>query len=176
MHGILSWIAGGINVGIITSGMVMASWNEAAHAVAIQDEPNGFNGYVWGVSASRYPSLKPMEPENDKASRVRFFEIPGEILTLNGVPLRNILYRFVEDQLVSIQLNYEGRQNRDQVMRWVEEHYGRLTAVERRMLHQVEWHGASTVVSLGYNRPSDKGRLVFMSPALTHKYNDTEMH
>ena len=161
-------------IGLGPIGLLLACG--LASGVEIKDEPNGFNGYVWGSSVSKYPLLAPADGLGTTATRVKFFIIPGEVVTLNEVVLTDVLYRFVEDHLVSIQLNYRGRKNRDLVMRWVEDHYGRLTPTERKMLHQVEWHGTNTVVSLSYNKPSDKGQLVFMSPALTDQYNETDAH
>jgi hypothetical protein len=166
----MSWL----RIGLVALGLLLSSG--LAWSVETNDEPNGFNDYVWGMSASAYPGLQPAENHGIAKTTVKFFTIPGERVTLNEVVLTDILYRFVEDHLVGIQLNYQGRKNRDLVMRWVEEHYGRLTSSERKMLNQVEWHGTNTVVSLSYNRPSDKGQLVFMSPALTHKYNETDAH
>jgi hypothetical protein len=163
-----------LRIGLVASGLLLSSG--LVWGVEINGEPNGFNDYVWGMSPSAYPALQPAENDGTATTSVRFFTIPGERVTLNEVVLTDVLYRFVEDHLVSIQLNYVGRKNRDLVMRWVEERYGRLTPSERKMLHQVEWHGTNTVVSLSYNKPSDKGQLVFMSPALTHQYNETDAH
>ena len=95
--------------------------------------------------------------------------------SLNGVTLSRIRYRFVDDQLESIVLSYEGRESRDKLMQWVEEHYGKVSPAERRMLSQVEWLGEKTEVTLSYNHSKKEGTLLFISSAIRYRLFDTNL-
>ncbi len=149
----------------------------SAGAARILDDPNGFNGYAWGTSHSIYPALQHVEEVGSTGSGEKFgvYEKPGEVVTLNGVPLTKVRYRFVGDGLESIVLSYEGRENRDKLMRWLEEQYGKLTPAERRMLGQVEWLGDKTEITLSYNLGRKDGALLFISRVLGERIRNSNL-
>lgn len=145
-----------------------------AQAAVITNEPTGFNGYTWGARISEYPSLKLM---SDPAIAhplpyVDVYENQGEILTLNSVTFTKIQYRFYKDQLGSIDLKYKGRENRNKLLEWIEERYGKVPLPERRQKN-IEWHGKNTVISLGYDVTTNQGRLWFIYLLLTPFDNAT---
>jgi hypothetical protein len=147
---------------------------EPALAAVITNEPAGFNGYTWGARISEHPSLKLM---SDPALAhplpgVDVYENPGETLTLNGVTFNKIQYRFYKDQLGAIDLTYEGRENRNKLLHWIEEQFGKLPLPERKQKN-IEWHGANTVINLGYDVTTNQGRLWFIYLLLTPFDNST---
>jgi hypothetical protein len=155
---------------------VLAS--DLAHAVRITNEPNGFNEYTWGSPLASFPSLQQARElgKTEDGERISVYEKPGEVLTLNGVALNRVRYRFVDGQLESIVLSYEGRESRGKLLQWVEEHYGKLTPPERRIqFTQVEWLGEKTEVTLSYNHGKKEGMLLFISPVLRHRLFDSNM-
>src|SRR5438094_1504428 len=109
--------------------------SDLAHAVRITNEPNGFNEYTWGSPLSSFPALQQIRElgQAQDGEQISVYEKPGEVVTLNGVTLNRIRYRFVDGQLESIVLSYQGREGRDKLLQWVEERYGRLTPSERRL-------------------------------------------
>jgi hypothetical protein len=155
---------------------LLAAWLvvEPVGAARITDDPNGFNGYTWGAAMAAFPSLKLVKDlgSTDFVSSAGVYEIPGEALALNGVPLSQIHYRFIDGQLESIQLRYAGRENRDKLMRWVEDHYGKVTPADRKMINAVQWFGDKTTVTLKWDFAAQQGVLWFMSQALSHKFNE----
>jgi hypothetical protein len=154
----------------------LAAWLvvEPAGGARIIDDPNGFNGYTWGTAMAAFPSLKLVKDlgSTDFVSSVGVYEIPGETLALNGVPVSEIHYRFIDGQLESVQLRYAGRENREKLMRWVEDHYGKVTPADRKMVNAVQWFGDKTTVTLSWNFTSQQGMLLFISQALNHKFNE----
>lgn len=155
---------------ILAVGLSAAS----AEAATIPDDPGSFNGYTWGAPLARFPGFKLVRDlgSTDFVSNVGVYENPGETLTLNDVPLTKIRYRFVESELESIELRYTGRENRDKLMRWLEERFGKLTPHERRMVNAVLWYGDKTVVNLKYDVATKQGTLYFLSRALNNKFNE----
>jgi len=155
---------------ILVSGPVLA--------VRITNEPNGFNEYTWGSPLASFPALQQTRElgKAESGERISVCEKPGEVLTLNGVALNRIHYRFVDGQLESIVLSYEGRESRDKLMQWVEEHYGKLTPPERRLqFTQVEWLGEKTEVTLSYYHIRKEGTLLFISPVLRYRLFDSNL-
>ena len=145
-----------------------------AEAARLTSEPTGFNGYTWGTLSAEYPSLKLVTdpavahplPEMD------VYENPGEVLTLNGVTFGKIHYRFYRDRLGGIQLTFEGRDNREKLRQWIEDRYGKVPLPERKQKN-IEWHGANTVINLGYDITTNQGRLWFIYLLLTPFDNST---
>lgn len=135
---------------------------ELTLAGKITNEPHGFNGYTWGTRNAEHPSLK-LLPDPEAAHPlpgVEVYENPGEVLTVNGVTFTKVYYRFYKGQLGNIQLSYEGRENREKLLKWIEENYGKLPPAERKQ-KQVEWHGQNTVITLGYDVTNNQGGLWF---------------
>lgn len=155
---------------VVAVGLSAAS----AEAATIPDDPGGFNGYTWGTPLAKFPAFKLIKDmgSTDFVSNVGLYENPGETLTLNEVPLTTIQYRFVDNDLESIALRYTGRENRDKLMRWLEERFGKLTSHERKMVNAVLWYGDKTVINLNYDSAAKQGTLYFLSRELNHKLNE----
>ena len=155
---------------ILVTGASIAS----AHAAKILDDPNGFNGYTWGTPLAKFPGFKLVKDlgSTDFVKDIGVYENPGETLTLNEAPLGMIRYRFVENQLESISFRYTGRENRNKLVRWLEERYGKLTAPERRMVNALSWFGDQTVINLKYDVATKNGVLYVFSKALSHRFNE----
>ena len=128
----------------------------------ILNEPDGFNGYRWGTTVDSYPELRPVRDKSlaNQLPNVKVYEDAGSLL-LNGVKPDKIYYRFSKGRLGSIELRYQGRDNREKLRQWIEDTYGRAPVPERKQKH-IEWHGENTVISLGYDLLSDRGQLWFI--------------
>lgn len=145
-----------------------------AGAAQIHDDQNAFHGYVMRSPLSQYPSLKALKLWSAEfVKEAGEYENPGEVLTVNGVTFLRVRYRFVDQQLESIQLVYEGRANREKLLQWLEGQYGNVTLQERKMANQVEWQGRTMTITLSYNFTYKRGTLWFVSPALNHLLHDS---
>jgi hypothetical protein len=144
------------------------------NAARIKDDPRGFNGYRWGSSLADDSSFRLVQElgSTDFVSKAGVYEKPGETLTLNGVPIIRVSYRFIDERLESIQLQYEGRENRNQLLQWLEERFGKVSPSERKMVNAVQWFGEDTTVTLSYDNTTRQGRLWFMSQVLNHRFNE----
>src|SRR2546428_3947480 len=163
-HLVSTFVKGVLALSVLPS--ILAS--DPAHAVRITNEPNGFNEYTCGSPLASFPALQQARElgKAEGGERIVVYEKPCEVVTVNGVPLSGIRYRFVDGQLESIVLSYEGRESRDKLMQWVEEHYGKLTPSERRLqFAQAEGLGEKTEVTRSYNHTTKEGRILSTSPA-----------
>ena len=163
-----------VPVGLAHAFLLIGLWMEPTLAAVITNEPKGFNGYTWGALSAEYPSLKlAMDPAvAHPLPDMDVYENPGEVLTMNGVTFGKIHYRFYKDQLGGIQLTFEGRENREKLRQWIEDLYGKVPPPERKQ-KSIEWHGANTVISLGYDVTTKQGRLWFIYLLLTPFDNST---
>lgn len=160
----------------VTSVLIVTVCLSPGPAVAapIKNDPGGFNDYTWGTPLAKFQDFKLVKDlgSTDFVANVGLYEKPGEALTLNDVPFSMIRYRFVEQQLESIELRYKGQENRDKLMRWVEERYGKVSLHERKMVNSVQWFGDQTTVTLSYDALQKQGTLWFISRALNNRYNE----
>ena len=141
-------------------------------AAQLGGELEGFNGYTLESPTAAYPSLQLVSRyRTEFVQDVAIYEVPGEQLTLEGVLCSQVRYRFADGLLESVQLTYQGRENRDRLLGWVEAHYGKLSSQERRIIAQVMWHGEKMMIMLNYNRSYDQGALWFISPRLHKEIN-----
>ncbi len=148
--------------------LLLALWTAPTGAARITNEPNGFSGYTWGAASTQYPSLRLVTDPliADPLPGVEVYENPGEALTLNGVTFTRVYYRFLKGQLGSIEFKYAGRENREKLRQWIEDHYGKVPPPERKQKH-IEWHGENTVISLGYDPNTNLGQLWLIYLALS---------
>jgi hypothetical protein len=146
----------------------------SAEAAKIKDEPNGFNGHTCGASLDQYQSFKMVKDlgESHFAGSVAVYENPGESVMLDQVLFTKVRYRFVNKQLESVQHIFEGREDRDRLLRWIEGRYGPAPAAERRVLTSVQWFGDQTTISLSFDINTKRGNLWFTCQALNHLLNE----
>ncbi len=142
-----------------------------AWGVLMQDEPSGFRGNSWGASPGDCPSLRFVRDlgTTQDGKLITLYDRSTVGLIINGVSFTRIRYRFVENQLESVQLSFGGRANRDKLLQVIEERYGRSVQGERKNLSRVEWDGNETIVDLDYRVDSEVGSLWFISTSLNQQ-------
>ena len=150
----------------------LAFTSGSARAVLIHDEPSGFRGNHWGDSFQDGPPLRFVKGlgTTNSGKQVDLYDRSPVGITLNGVPFSRIRYRFLDNQLESVQLSYEGSANREKLLQLMEERYGRLTPGERKSIARAEWDGYETVVELSYNPETGLGSLWFISTILNRDF------
>jgi hypothetical protein len=117
--------------------------SQVALAVLMHDEPSGFRGNHWGAFPADCASLKFVKNlgTTQSGQQVDLYDRSTVGIVLNGVFFSRIRYRFLDDQLESVQLSYEGKANRDKLLQLMEERYGRLTPGERKLVGRANGTG-----------------------------------
>lgn len=152
----------------------IALWSGEVQAEQPDSGIASFNGRILELPLSGLESLNAVEHYSTEfVEDVTVYEKPGESLILNAVPVKTVRYRCANGLLESIQLTYEGRENREKLLNWIEARYGKLPSKERRIVSQVMWHGEKMLIMLNYNRSSDQGTMWFVSPSLHREINRT---
>ena len=152
--------------------LALALATQSVWAVMIADEPNGFRGNHWGDSPWNCPSLRFVNGlgKTNSMKQVDLYDRSTVGIALNGVSFSRIRYRFLDNQLESVQLSYTGLANREKLLQLMEERYGRLTPGERKLVRRAEWDGYETVVDLSYNPETGLGSLWFLSTRLNRDF------
>ena len=158
---------------LLLSAVISSAPILPVHAVMVHDEPNGFRGNHWGDAPGNCPSLRFVFGQGTTRTnkQVDLYDRSTVGIILNGVTFSRIRYRFLDNQLESVQLVYEGRENRGKLLKLMEQRYGALTPGERKQLGGVEWEGFETVVNLSFNISTDQGSLWFISRDLAGGFN-----
>jgi len=160
--------------------------------------PRGFNnglaGEKWGAPLASFPHMKHVEDlgGTDATKTNGLYRNGDEHLTLNGVAVNPVRYWFVDEQLGSVSLGYQGREQWYKLKQWVEKVYGPLerpgtnTARWDAKLQQwsdepkpitemptdpgwsgeLEWADAGTQVSLRWYPKTEAGELLIISSVL----------
>ena len=140
---------------------------DRADAAKLADDMNAFDGFVMKAPLSQYPSLKPLKTTSAEFVReIGIYEHSAQPITVNGVSFLKVRCRFADRRLESIELIYEGRENRQKLLQWLEEHYGKLSPMERKIVNQIEWYGELMTITLSYDSDTKQGTLWFISPEL----------
>src|SRR6266487_669102 len=162
-------------MGRVSLGLLIFFWPGFVIAGQLNGDVNAFNGYTLETATSNYPSFKLIQQYSTEfVPEVTVYELPGEQVTLNGVQFTRVRYRFADGLLESIQLTYEGSEDRETLLHWIEQNYGKLSSgKERRMIAQVYWRGEKMLIMLNYNRTYNQGTLWFVSPRLHQEINRT---
>ncbi len=145
---------------------------QSVWAVMIADEPSGFRGNHWGDSPWNCPPLRFVNGlgKTNSLKQVDLYDRSTVGIALNGVSFSRIRYRFLDNQLESVQLSYEGLPNREKLLQLMEDRYGRLAPGERKLVRRAEWDGYETVVDLSYNPETGLGSLWFISTRLNRDF------
>ncbi|HEX9285330.1 MAG TPA: hypothetical protein VF879_06640 [Nitrospirales bacterium] len=146
--------------------------DQAAWSALNRDEASGFRGNRWGAAPNECASLRFAGDlgSNESGQRITLYDRSTVGITMNGTSFNRIRYRFVDNQLESVQLSYEGRANRDKLLEVIEERYGQPHPGERKNLSRIEWDGEETIVNLDYRTDLEQGSLWFISTDLNRQF------
>jgi hypothetical protein len=148
---------------------------EPAGALLIENEPSGFRGNHWRAAPADCAALRFAQNlgTTNSGQQVDVYDRSAVgLLSLNGVTLTRIRYRFLDNQLESVQLSFEGRENRDRLLQVMEDRYGPLTQGERRLVTRAEWDGFETTVMLSFDPQTGLGSLWFISTMLNREFSN----
>jgi hypothetical protein len=160
--------------------------------------PRGFNNGLaevkWGAPLAGFHHMALVEKLG--ATQVThtnaLYRNGDEHLTLNGVTVSPVRYWFVDEQLGSVSLGYQGREQWYKLKQWVEKVYGPLERDGSPETHwdaqlrqyvneprtvsemptdpgwsgELSWLDAGTQVSLSWYPKTEAGELVIISPVL----------
>jgi hypothetical protein len=136
------------------------------------NDPKGFHDIPWGTSLSSRQDLEPMQAGPHIVEYLRKTEPPS----FAGAEMTSVLYVSVDDQFARVIIRYQGDPIHRQVLRFLENRFGRLDRVPgqmaRGLTQQYTWRGTDTEINLTYQAGTERGYIFFDSRALAPRFND----
>jgi hypothetical protein len=141
-------------------------------AVPMINDPKGFHDIPWGTSLSSRQDLEPMQAGPHIVEYLRKTEPPS----FAGAEMTSVLYVSVDDQFARVIIRYQGDPIHRQVLRFLENRFGRLDRVPgqmaRGLTQQYTWRGTDTEINLTYQAGTERGYIFFDSRTLAPRFND----
>lgn len=88
--------------------------------VSAADLKDGFMGYKWGESASRYPELRILYTKGD----ITYYSNPGESYTLEDITVNDVIFGFYQQSLFAVYIGIDTLEIYDSIERHLRSKYG----------------------------------------------------
>jgi hypothetical protein len=143
-----------------------------AHAVPMQNDPNGFQSLPWGVTLAARPDL-----EITRAGpHVNEYQLKNYPPSYAGVPVESLRFLSVDEQFARVTIHYQGGDRHKQILAYLERQFGSLERVPGQMMRglnqQYTWRGADTEINMTYHADTERGFVFIDSRTLAPRFND----
>ncbi len=137
-----------------------------ALAVPMVNDPNGFEGILWG---SQFPQSDTMKLVED-TGRLKTYEPKSGVSKLGDTIVSSMRFTAVENKLARVTVRYEGKEAHDQILLFLQSRYGPIDRVPGQFsvgpVKFYAWQGFDTEVTLRYETRTDRGIIFFESQNL----------
>lgn len=113
---------------------------------AFQNEPDGYNGIVWGTDISTLNDMKTVSVRSDSPD-TKIYIRDGDTLRFGGVDLKGIEYGFLRGKFLSVTLKVKNLAQYVALKREVFERFGHGRELNP-LVERYFWDGATSKVSL----------------------------
>ena len=143
-----------------------------AHAVSMQNDPNGFQNLVWGVALTARPDLEIARA----GPHVNEYKWKDRLPSYAGVPVESLRFLSVDEQFARVTIHYQGDNRHKQILAYLEQQFGSLERVPGQMMRglnqQYMWRGTDTEISVTYHADTERGFVFIDSRTLAPRFND----
>lgn len=143
-----------------------------AHAVPMQNDPNGFQSLAWGVALTARPDLEIARA----GPHVNEYRLKDRPPSYAGVPVESLHFLSVDEQFARVTIHYQGGDRHKQILAYLEQQFGSLDRVPGQMMRglnqQYTWRGADTEISVTYHADTERGFVFIDSRTLAPRFND----
>ncbi len=105
------------------------------------DLKDGFMGYKWGESASRYPELRILYTKGD----ITFYSNPGESYTIEDITVNDVVFGFYQQSLFAVYIGIDSLEIYDSIERHLRTKYGlpgtKVSAKDYLTTHKWKYQG-----------------------------------
>jgi hypothetical protein len=155
-----------LNLPFMTAMVLTCLFLGQAFAVPMVNDPNGFEGILWG---SEFPQSDAMKLVED-TGRLKTYEPKSGVFKLGDTSVSSIRFTTVENKLARVTVRYEGKDIHDQILLLLQSRYGRLDRTPGQFsvgpVKFYAWQGFDTEVTLRYETKADRGIIFFESQNL----------
>lgn len=140
-----------------------------ALAVPIVNDPNGFEGMLWGTELGESDQLKQVEV----AGALRSFEQKTGTPALGAIPVDVLRYTTFEGKFGRVLIRYHGKETHEQMLTYLQSKYGPLDRTPGQIsvgpIRVYAWHGFDTEITLRFESRAEEGIIFFESRTLREK-------
>lgn len=140
-----------------------------AMAVPILNDPNGFEGMLWGTELGESDQLKQVEV----AGALRSFEQKTGTPALGTIPVDVLRYTTFEGKFGRVLIRYHGKETHEQILTYLQSKYGPLDRTPGQIsvgpIRVYAWHGFDTEITLRFESRAEQGIMFFESRTLREK-------
>jgi hypothetical protein len=140
-----------------------------AGAVAMKEDPKGFEGIPWGATLSESETFGKVED----TGRLKTYELKGGPPSIGLAKVESMKFTTVDDRFARVTVRYHGKETHDQLLAFLQSRYGPLDRTPGQFtggpVKIFAWQGVETAVSLRYETPTDRGIIFFENPSLASR-------
>lgn len=144
----------------------------SAHAVAMANDPNGFQNLTWGTTLTARPDLEVARA----GPHVNEFQLKNDAPSYAGIPVESVRFVSVDGQFARVTIRYQGDDRHKQILTYLEQQFGSLERIPGQMLRglnqQYTWRGTDTEINLTYHANTERGFIFIDSRTLAPRFND----
>lgn len=143
-----------------------------AHAVPMQNDPNGFQSLTWGSALTTRPDLEIART----GPYVNEYRLRDGSPSYAGVPVESLRLLSVDGQFARVTIHYQGEDRHKQILLYLERQFGSLERVPGQMMRglnqQYTWRGPDTEINMTYHADTGRGFVFIDSRTLAPRFND----
>jgi len=136
------------------------------------NDPKGFQNIAWGSALQSRTDLE-VTHESPHVVEYKFKDAEAAFA---GIPVKSIRLSAVGKQFARVTVRYQGETTHQQIMRYMEQHYGPLQRIPGQMMRglnqQYTWRGAESEINLTYHASTERGFIFLESRTLAPRFND----
>ena len=144
-----------------------------AFAIPMQNDPNGFEGILWGAMLSESDTFTKVEDTGQSQT----YELKSGAPSLGPVKVDSMRFVTSEGKFARVSVRYQGRTTHDQILVYLQSLYGSLDRTPGQIasgsVKFYSWTGFETDVSLRFETGNDRGIIFFESQELRRKITES---
>jgi hypothetical protein len=145
----------------------------SAHAVAMVNDPKGFNNIPWGAALADRPDLTLI----NTARRIKEYELKNGPLPLGEAKVEMMRLTTLDGKFARVTIRYRGKDVHTRMLAYLQTQYGSLDRTPgqtmRSFNQQFNWIGTDTQVNMTYEAQGERGFLFIESTLLAPQFNDS---
>lgn len=143
-----------------------------APAVPILNDPNGFDGILWGATLSDNTRFVSVED----TGRFQTYERKDHAPMLGTTPVDSTRFTTFRHKFGRVTIRYSGRDTHDAILVYLQSHYGPLDRTPGQIavgpIKVYAWHGFQTEVTLRFESSLVRGIIFIESATLRERWSE----
>jgi hypothetical protein len=141
-------------------------------AVALENDPKGFQNLEWGAPLHDRPDIEVIK----QGIHVAEYQLKGLAPSFADTPVESVRLVSVDEQFARVTIRYRGDKTHSRIMAYLEQRFGAIERIPGQMMRglnqQYNWRGAETEINVTYQGSTERGFIFLDSRTLAPRFND----